>query len=219
MEELKEQIKEWFPEYTLTSREPEKPEKGSFLLYIDETNLNKMASDPSYRARVYGLMDRELQGKNGYTLQYSDGRNVTAHLTGSIVCVAESNRKYAGADGIPYLGGATCDLGAWSAKSHPQVRNESFLSDHYNSVSAVKGVKENTPGKLAQRQEEKREEWKKEDQARAHEEAQEWAAERREQRKRLQQAVREERLEAKEAVQYEKIFSYVQESWQRNQQL
>lgn len=219
VEELKGQIKEWFPEYTLTSREPEKPEKGSFLLYIDETNINKMASDSSYRARVYGLMDRELQGKNGYTLQYSDGRNVTTHLTGSTVCVAESNRKYAGADGIPYLGGATCDLGAWSAKSHPQVRNERFLSDHYNSVSAVKGVKENASGKLVQRQEEKRAEWKKEDQARAHEEAQEWAAERREQREKLLQAVREERLEAKEAVQYEKIFSYVQESWQRNQQL
>lgn len=150
--------------------------------------------------KVHPCRNRELQGKNGYTLQYSDGRNVTTHFTGSTVCVAERNRKYAGADGIPYLGGATCDLGAWSAKSHPQVRNESFLSDHYNSVSAVKGVKENTSGKLAQRQEEKRAEWKKEDQARAHEEAQEWAEERREQREKLLQAVREEWLEAKEAV-------------------
>lgn len=140
VEALKEQIKEWFPEYTLTDSEPGDVVQGKFYLYIDRSQLEKMAEDAGYRAKVYGLMDSELQGKNGYTLQYSDGRNVTSHLTGSIFSLAESNSGYEGADGIPYRGSCTSDHGFSTSKSHPQVRSMSFL---YDNVDPAKSAAKN----------------------------------------------------------------------------
>lgn len=137
VEELEEQIKEWFPEYTLTDSEPRDVVQGKFYLYIDRRQLEKMASDADYRAKVYGLMDSELQGKKGYTLQYSDGRNVTSHLTGSIFSLAESNRKYAGADGIPYHGSCTSDHAFSTSKSHPQVKSMSYLYDNLDPVKSA----------------------------------------------------------------------------------
>lgn len=142
VEELKKQISEWFPEYTLTDSEPSKVVAGKYYLYIDDSQLGKMASDSNYRAKVYGLMDSELQGKKGYTLQYSDGRNVTSHLTGSIFSLSEKNRQYAGADGIPYLGSCTSDHPFSSSESHAQVRSMSFLYDNVNPAkSAAKSRK------------------------------------------------------------------------------
>lgn len=142
VEELKKQISEWFPEYTLTDSEPSKVVAGKYYLYIDDSQLGKMASDSNYRAKVYGLMDSELQGKKGYTLQYSGGRNVTSHLTGSIFSLSEKNRQYAGADGIPYLGSCTSDHPFSSSESHAQVRSMSFLYDNVNPAkSAAKSRK------------------------------------------------------------------------------
>lgn len=137
VEDLKKQIEEWFPEYTLTDYEPSKVVAGKFYLYIDKSQLEKMASNPAYRAKVYGLMDSELQGKKGYTLQYSDGRNVTSHLTGSIFSLCEANRKYAGADGIPYRGSCMSDHPFSSSNSHAQVRSMSFLYDNIDPAKSA----------------------------------------------------------------------------------
>lgn len=137
VDELKQQIKEWFPEYTLTDREPQNVVVGKHYLYIDDSQLQKMASDPAYRAKVYGLMDRELETGKGYTLQYSDGRNVTSHITGSIFSLSEKNRKYAGADGVPYLGSGQSDHPWSSSDSHLQVRSQSFL---YNNLDPAKSA-------------------------------------------------------------------------------
>lgn len=143
VDELKQQIDEWFPEYTLTDREPSKVVAGKQYLYIDEKQLQKMASDPEYRAKVYGLMDSELQGKKGYTLEYSDGRKVTSHLTGTIFSLAEKNRRYAGADGIPYRGSCMSDHPFSSSQSHAQVRSMSFLYDNIDPAkSAAKSRRE-----------------------------------------------------------------------------
>ncbi|MCI8327127.1 MAG: hypothetical protein HFI37_05050 [Lachnospiraceae bacterium] len=152
IEELKAQISEYFPEYTLIDHEPSDVKDGKFYLYIDEKNLQKLASDPEYRAKVYGLMDRELQGKNGYTLQYSDGRNVTSHLTGTIFSLAETNKKYAGADEIPYRGSAKSDNNFSTSDSHPKVQNMGFLYDHMNPAkSSAKDRKANTAKLIAKR--------------------------------------------------------------------
>ena len=162
VDDLKKEIKDWFPEYTLTDSEPSKVVTGKFYLYIDQSQLQKMASDPEYRAKVYGLMDSELQGKKGYTLQYSDGRNVTSHLTGSIFSLCEGNRKFAGADGIPYRGSCTSDHPFSSSNSHAQVRSMSFLYDHIDpaksaaldrKAAAVKAAEKAEKKELEERQE------------------------------------------------------------------
>lgn len=158
-DELKKEIQELFPEYTLTASEPKDVTQGKFYLYIDSSQMKKMASDPAYRAKVYGLMDSELQGKNGYTLQYSDGRNVTSHLTGSVFSLAESNRKYAGADGIPYRGSCMSDHSFSTSASHPQVRSMSFLYDNVDPAkSAAKDRKANAAKLAAKRLKKKQEE-------------------------------------------------------------
>lgn len=156
---LKEEIKELFPEYTLTDSEPSKVKDGISYLYIDKTQLQKMASDADYRAKVYGLMDTELQGDKGYTLQYSDGRNVTAHITGSIFSLAEKNNKYAGPDGIPYLGSCNSDHSVSSSDSHPQVRSMSYLYENLDpaksAANARKAAATKTTAKAAAKATEK----------------------------------------------------------------
>ncbi len=137
VDELKAQIKEWFPGYTLTESEPSSVTTGKYYLYIDDSQLQKMAQDAGYRAKVYGLLDREYTCAQTYTLQYSDGRNVTSHCTGSVFSLSEKNKRYAGADGIPYLGSCSTDT-PWSASdSHPQVRSMSFLYDHVDPAKSA----------------------------------------------------------------------------------
>lgn len=155
VEDLKNEIKEWFPEYTLTDSEPSKVVPGKFYLYIDQSQLQKMASDPEYRAKVYGLMDSELQGKKGYTLQYSDGRNVTSHTTGSIFSLCEANQKFAGADGIPYRGSCTSDHPVSSSNSHAQVRSMSFLYDHIDPAKSAAKERKAAAVKAAEKSAEK----------------------------------------------------------------
>lgn len=197
MEELKQQIQEYFPEYTLTDREPSEVKSGVFYLYIDEKNLQRLMSDPDYRAKVYGLMDSELQGKKGYTLQYSDGRNVTSHLTGSIFSLAEKNKKYAGADGIPYLGSCTSDHPFSSSDSHPQVRSMGFLYDHLDPAkSAAKDRRNNvsdlTAKRIAKAKKKRAEEKKKKERLEEKREQQERIENRRDEKKALETQLSEE---------------------------
>ena len=138
VEDLKKQIGEWFSEYTLTDREPKNVDNGKHYLYIDDSQLNKMAKDPTYRAKVYGLMDREMETGKEYTLTYSDGRKKTSHCTGSIFSLCEKNKKYACADGIPYLGSCNTDAGWSTSDSHIQVRNMSFLYDNLDPAKSAR---------------------------------------------------------------------------------
>ncbi|MDE6714375.1 MAG: hypothetical protein K2K20_11630, partial [Lachnospiraceae bacterium] len=140
--------------------EPSKVVPGKFYLYIDQSQLQKMASDPEYRAKVYGLMDSELQGKKGYTLQYSDGRNVTSHTTGSIFSLCEANQKFAGADGIPYRGSCTSDHPVSSSNSHAQVRSMSFLYDHIDPAKSAAKERKAAAVKAAEKSAKKRSEKK-----------------------------------------------------------
>ncbi len=138
VDDLRKQINEIFPEYTLTSSEPQNVVNGKHYLYIDDSQLKKMAADSGYRAKVYGLMDREYTCGKEYTLIYSDGQNKTLHCTGTIFSLSEKNRKYAGADGVPYLGSCTTDGGFSSTQSHPQVRSQSFLYDNIDPAKSAK---------------------------------------------------------------------------------
>lgn len=130
VDELKKMISDYFPKYKFTDREPEEPVAGSFYLYIDRSQLNKMASNPSYRAQVFGLMDSELQGAKGYTLKHCDGKNRTHYITGSIFSLAEANFSIdgvgmlPGSNGIPYHGSG---IGSISSGSPAQVRSQAYI--------------------------------------------------------------------------------------------
>jgi len=104
VDQMVAQLKKEFPGYTLVSSEPSDVVKGKNLLYIDDNNLQKMASDPSYRAKVMGLMRRELESQS---LQFRSGDS-TVHLqvTGSIFSLSDKNPSV---DGIPYSGSATSE--------------------------------------------------------------------------------------------------------------
>ncbi|MCQ2535704.1 MAG: hypothetical protein MJ110_01910 [Lachnospiraceae bacterium] len=158
--DLKKQIGEMFSDYTLTDHEPRDVVSGKHYLYIDNSQLKKMASDPGYRAKVYGLMDREMEVGREWTMTYSDGRNVTSHITGSIFSLSEVNRKYAGADGIPYRGSCTSDHPWSSSDSHPQVRNQSFLYDNLDPEKSARKSRINAAKSMAVKVAKKKEEKK-----------------------------------------------------------
>ena len=132
VDELKKSIKEYFPQFRFTDREPEEPVAGIHYLYIDRSQLNKMAADPSYRAKVFGLMDSELQGTKGYTLRYTSGKAVTNRIAGSIFSLAEVNRSIDGVGGmpgsedIPYHGSACADISC-SKEGVACVRSQAFI--------------------------------------------------------------------------------------------
>lgn len=147
VDDLKKQIGDWFPDYTLTTSEPKNVTKGKHYLYIDERQMKKMADDPAYRAKVYGLMDRELTVGKEWTMTYSDGAKKSAHITGSVFSLSEANKKYAGADGVPYRGSCTTDSGFSSSNSHLQVRSQSFLYDNLDSAKAARKNRLNGAGK------------------------------------------------------------------------
>ena len=137
VDELKKQIQDWFPDYTLTNRKPRDVVNGKHYLYIDDSQLKKMAADAEYRGRVYGLMDREMETGREFTLQYSDGRNITEHITGSVFSLCEENRKYDCGDGIPYLGSGMSDHPFSSTNSRPQFRSMSFVYDNLDPAKSA----------------------------------------------------------------------------------
>lgn len=96
IDELKEEISALFPEYKFVTRKPDEVMDGENLLYIDNTNLNKMLNDSSYRTKIYALMERELSGTKGYYLCGSAWK-----LTGTVFTLSEDNPKELG---IPYAG-------------------------------------------------------------------------------------------------------------------
>lgn len=100
VDELKEMLKTRFPGYTLTNTEPTDPVKGKNLLYIDDTNMKKLANDADYRAKVMGLMEREYAGTAPMTFNL-DNTRFRSNTTGSVFSLSEKNPSV---DGIPYLG-------------------------------------------------------------------------------------------------------------------
>lgn len=102
LDDLKATIKKEFPIYKMVSSEPADVVDGQNLLYIDENNLQKMANDTGYRAKVFGLMRREGDslGENKVRL---NGELHSFTTTGSIFSLSNSNESVGG---IPYKGSA-----------------------------------------------------------------------------------------------------------------
>jgi len=97
-------LKQEFPAYTLVSSEPSDVVAGKSLLYIDDSNLAKMASDPSYRAKVMGLMRRELESQNVQIRSGNGSGTTQIQMTGMVFSLSDKNPSV---DGIPYAGSAT----------------------------------------------------------------------------------------------------------------
>lgn len=91
VEDLKMEIGELFPEYTIVPGKPEGVTEGKNLLYIDDTNLQKMLNDSSYKAEIYALMKRELTGTDGFHLCGSAWK-----LTGTVFTLSEDNPNVGG---------------------------------------------------------------------------------------------------------------------------
>lgn len=102
IDELKETIKKEFPIYKMVSSEPADVADGQNLLYIDENNLQKMATDAGYRAKVFGLMRREGDSLGGNNVRIN-GELHSFTTTGSIFSLSDSNESVGG---IPYKGSA-----------------------------------------------------------------------------------------------------------------
>lgn len=100
VEELKNEIKKEFGAYKLVSSEPSDVVDGQHLLYIDDKNLQKMANDPEYKAKVFGLMRRELDSMGSNKIKMG-GEVVNFSMTGSVFSLSDSNESV---DGIPYKG-------------------------------------------------------------------------------------------------------------------
>ncbi|MBF0379350.1 MAG: hypothetical protein HQK72_18005 [Desulfamplus sp.] len=143
VDELKETIRKEFPTYKMISSEPADVVDGQNLLYIDEKNLQKMANDADYRAKVFGLMRREGDslGRNNVRV---NGELHSFMTTGSIFSLSDRNENVGG---IPYKG---------SAKSMSMS-----VSSSSNSNSRTIGKNEDWFEKMLERIKKKREEEKR----------------------------------------------------------
>lgn len=79
------------------------PKAGTFEVYIDQTNRQKMADDPEYRAKVMGVIQSETAGRNGYSVQMPSGV-VSDRTTGLSMNIAGNKATY---EGVPHSAGGT----------------------------------------------------------------------------------------------------------------
>ncbi len=100
IEELKNEIKNEFSSYKLVSTEPTDVADGQHLLYIDNNNLQKMATDPEYKAKVFGLMKREHDSLGGSKIKMGS-EIINFSMTGSVFSLSDSNESIGG---IPFKG-------------------------------------------------------------------------------------------------------------------
>lgn len=80
-----------------------------------------------------------------------DGFRAVAGRHRKIFSLSEKNRKYAGADGIPYRGSCTSDHPFSSSNSHPQVRSMSFIYDNIDPAKSAAKSRKATATKAAEK--------------------------------------------------------------------
>jgi hypothetical protein len=144
-------LKTDFPTYDIVSSEPKDVVKGRNLLYIDSTNLSKMATDSDYRARVMGLIKRESEGLSTARIGQGD-QTFTFHPTGSIFSLSESNPKV---DGIPYQGSAESEGFSTTTSSSGGTRDLFSASGTTSPRQTIKTLLEEA---IAKQQEKRTEE-------------------------------------------------------------
>lgn len=104
----------------------ENPREGRFEVYIDEANRRKMAEDPEYRAQVFSVIQIEMAGADGYSVQLAGGPR-SDRTTGLSMSIAEGNPLY---EGVPHSAGGTSaskGIGTFSMSSGPEKSGKSLL--------------------------------------------------------------------------------------------
>lgn len=126
------------------------PKAGVFEVYIDEKNRQMMADDPDYRAKMMAVIQGEMAGTKGYSVQMS-GSVVNDRTTGLSMNMAEGDPIY---EGVPHTAGGT-----GTATGTMTTTNSANSS---GSAKKSKSVMEQLMEKLEKKAEEKREAEKKE---------------------------------------------------------
>ncbi len=146
-------LKSEFPTYDIVSSDPKNVVRGRNLLYIDSTNLSKMAKDPNYRARVMGLIKRESEGMSGARFNQGD-QTFTFRPTGPTFSLSETNPTV---DGIPYLGSAESEGFSTTTTSSGGASDPIFASGETSPRRTLKKLLEEA---IAKRQAKRAEEEK-----------------------------------------------------------
>ncbi len=97
VDELREFMQNEFSSYGVrfVDSNPKDVSAGQHLVYIDEANLQKMASDPDYRTENLALMQREFAGQNGFAFRSPRGV-VNSKLTSTVFSLSNENEKVGG---------------------------------------------------------------------------------------------------------------------------
>lgn len=88
---------------TFVDSAPKDVTVGKHQIYIDEKNRQKMANDPEFRAQVFSVIQIEMAGSRGYSVQ-GPGGPTHNRLTGSALSISEGDPLY---EGVPHSGMAT----------------------------------------------------------------------------------------------------------------
>lgn len=114
------------------------PKQGTFEVYIDQQNRQKMANDPEYRAKVMGVIQSEMAGSNGYSVQMPSG-TVNDRTTGLSMNIAGSTATY---EGVPHSAGGTgSGQGAMMTSSSGSGESKSILEQILEKLEKKKEEK------------------------------------------------------------------------------
>lgn len=146
---------------------------GKHQIYIDEKNRQKMANDPEFRAQVFSVIQIEMAGTRGYSVQ-GPGGPTHNRLTGSALSISEGDPLY---EGVPHSGMATGEHAmtqtTTSSGGAPAPAAGANTGKTKKSKSMLQIIKE----KLEEKLEKKREEEKLEEAKQAREDMVEISAE------------------------------------------
>ena len=141
---------------------PKDVRTGQNDIFIDDANRRKMANDPEYRARVFGLIQRELSlGSQGFRYQWNGETIQTSRLTGSVISISDENASHGG---VPYLG--MCTSGpTFSASSQGTASTKATPKKGKSILDMLKELAEELQKRMAEKRDAEKRETAKETRA------------------------------------------------------
>ncbi len=120
---------------------------GSHKIYIDDTNRQKMANDPAYRAQVMGVIQGEMAGTQGFSVQGAGGV-INDRMVGTTLSIAEGDPLYMG---VPHSGTGvgTAQPYSMSSSSGGSTEKKSLLESILERIEEKKAEKKEAEKKAA----------------------------------------------------------------------